>query len=520
MQQPGTRLRCDPTDYAKRQQEKKERAKQIREQRQRGVFSDEHTFAPKVNSRARNPSPPASREELDQASRSLSSDSMAYQKYGHNNNHQDTEDPTSYENDALDNLSRRYPKKAPATPPQQMSSLRVTPLEPDNVGVLMGHWIDSEHDTLFREVKRATGREIEDLPIKKTLAAPRAGNHTGPCHRNSSCGCPKCAGSGLAPSSVSNTSALDAPIRRREPRSVPATDPYRENNSRAMVPPNEMGMSRRKSRSAPTNQASLFVEKNTPSAVVHSARLPSSTIQRDTPTPPPRQPVAPRRAPTQAAAPAPPARRRTPLQNVHENSAGDIRYPPPITTGFNLSEELYADGAEEMEQCHNCNRKFNVSSFQKHQKICEKVFSGQRKVFNMAAKRLEGTEAEKLAREAKAKSSGGSRKAPLSATEQPIKVKSAADWKQKSEMFRNAMKASRDVSKALKEGKELPPMMPSAPDPSLIQCEYCSRRFNEKAAERHINFCREKSQRDNIKATSKRAPVAKPGSRAAAMRKR
>lgn len=171
-----------------------------------------------------------------------------------------------------------------------------------------------------------------------------------------------------------------------------------------------------------------------------------------------------------------------------------------------------------MEQCHNCNRKFNIVSFQKHQKICAKVFSGQRKVFNMAAKRLGGTEAEKLAKEAKTKNAGnGSRKTPLSAAEQPIKAKTAADWKQKSEMFRNAMKSSRDVSKALKEGKELPPMMPSAPDPSLIQCEYCSRRFNDKAAERHINFCREKSQRDNIKATSKKA---KPGSRAAATRKR
>jgi hypothetical protein len=174
-----------------------------------------------------------------------------------------------------------------------------------------------------------------------------------------------------------------------------------------------------------------------------------------------------------------------------------------------------------MEQCHKCNRKFNVVSFQKHQKICEKVFSGQRKVFNMAAKRLEGTEAEKIAREAKAKtSSGGARRAQLSATEQPIKAKNAVDWKQKSDMFRNAMKASRDVSKALKEGKELPPMVPSAPDPSLIQCEYCSRRFNDKAAERHINFCREKSQRDSFKAPAKRAPAAKPGSRAAATRKR
>ncbi|GMF35868.1 unnamed protein product [Phytophthora fragariaefolia] len=244
-------------------------------------------------------------------------------------------------------------------------------------------------------------------------------------------------------------------------------------------------------------------------------------MSRDSPTPPPRQAVAPRRASAQAVTPTPPPRRKTPLQNVDENSTGNTHYPPPISTGFNLSEELYADAVEEMEQCHNCNRKFNVVSFQKHQKICEKVFSGQRKVFNMTAKRLEGTEAEKLAREAKGKSSAsGSRKTTLSATEKPIKAKTAADWKQKSEMFRNAMKASRDVSKALKEGKELPPVMPSAPDPSLIQCEYCSRRFNEKAAERHINFCREKSQRDNIKATSKRVPAPKPGSRATAVRKR
>ncbi|KAG7401841.1 Zinc finger C2HC domain-containing protein 1A [Phytophthora boehmeriae] len=208
-----------------------------------------------------------------------------------------------------------------------------------------------------------------------------------------------------------------------------------------------------------------------------------------------------------------------PAQSNAAPDAGGIYMPTPITTGFNLSEQLDENENEAMEQCHNCNRKFNFTSFQKHQRICEKVFSGQRKVFNMTAKRLEGTDAEKLANEAK-KAKGPNRKVPLSATEQPIKVKNTESWKQKSEMFRNAMKASRDVTQALKEGKELPPVMPSAPDPSLIQCEYCSRRFNEKAAERHINFCREKSQRDSIKASSKKAVVAKPGSRAASVRRR
>lgn len=162
-------------------------------------------------------------------------------------------------------------------------------------------------------------------------------------------------------------------------------------------------------------------------------------------------------------------------------------------------------------QCSTCNRRFNPTVLEKHEKICAKS-SGPRKVFNMAAKRLEGTEAEKIAAKAAktAKASGGGSKKGASASEQPIKSK-AADWKAKSNMFRDAMKASRDVAKALKEGKELPPMAPSAPDPSLIQCEFCSRRFNDKAAERHIAFCREKSQRDTIsKGPGKKAPPPKP----------
>ena len=37
--------------------------------------------------------------------------------------------------------------------------------------------------------------------------------------------------------------------------------------------------------------------------------------------------------------------------------------------------------------------------------------------------------------------------------------------------------------------REPPPVAPSAPDPSLIPCPNCGRRFNETAAERHIPKC-------------------------------
>ena len=45
-----------------------------------------------------------------------------------------------------------------------------------------------------------------------------------------------------------------------------------------------------------------------------------------------------------------------------------------------------------------------------------------------------------------------------------------------------------------------------------VTCPYCSRRFNEKAAERHINFCKEQQKR----VTAKRVPSQQEQKRAAA----
>ena len=56
------------------------------------------------------------------------------------------------------------------------------------------------------------------------------------------------------------------------------------------------------------------------------------------------------------------------------------------------------------------------------------------------------------------------------------------------------MKAARQYSKAVAEGKPLPPPVASAPDKSLVPCPHCGRTFNEKAADRHIPQCQ------NIKA--------------------
>lgn len=65
----------------------------------------------------------------------------------------------------------------------------------------------------------------------------------------------------------------------------------------------------------------------------------------------------------------------------------------------------------------------------------------------------------------------------------------------KHEEFISAIRAAKEYTIAKQTGKPLPPPPPPAIDPDLIQCEYCLRRFNEKAAERHIKFCREKHSR-------------------------
>lgn len=174
-----------------------------------------------------------------------------------------------------------------------------------------------------------------------------------------------------------------------------------------------------------------------------------------------------------------------------------------------------------MLQCPDCGRKFNPIPYEKHVKICGKVFQQKRKVFDSTKMRVNhDPELAKLALQAKkAEKRQAAKGATASFNEnQPIRANkpaaaaaaaasaskpqmggaSAADkaakWKEQSNAFREAMKAARQVTKAIASGGPLPEYVPSAPDPSLIPCPHCNRRFNQKAAERHIPQCQ------NIKA--------------------
>jgi hypothetical protein len=137
------------------------------------------------------------------------------------------------------------------------------------------------------------------------------------------------------------------------------------------------------------------------------------------------------------------------------------------------------DGNENTElfACGDCGRKFNATALEKHTKVCKKVFINSRKQFDMSKQRVQDDEQLRNLQNLKKQN------------QKKENDDKASKWKSQSQQFREAMKAARDVSHAISTGAPLPPPTISAPDPSLIPCPHCGRRFNDKAAERHIPLC-------------------------------
>ncbi|KAF0698338.1 Aste57867_11058 [Aphanomyces stellatus] len=471
MQKEG-KARYDPSEHAKKQQAAKERAKELRDARSRGVVSDACTFAPKVN-----PPRKPTEDNNDEPQLPAPGSPPIRSKF------QATQQPPSPP--IKSKFQSQQPPEQPASPPPSPPKRRTpaikkaTPViqandSSDSLDRLKGSYTrpkakeapsyqdvepeEPEHDALSNELKTRTGKVIAREP------KPKITSSGGECLRNSSCKCRQCDPS--SPPVASNNAPLARQRQMKPSPSLVDTASEVDQNSLSLL---KSKMSRRKSRSAPTKPASMFVDEDKPRHVMHSAREPPSKPMAE---PEPR--AAPRR-------PVPP-----PAAFVE---------PANVFSGVPDGEsEVQDDGAHH--ECPDCHRKFNATAIVKHQKICKKVFQGPKKVFNMAAARLKGTEVEKLLQEKgvslKAVTTAPAKAASKQTEEQ---LKKAADWKKKSNAFRDAIKSSRDYEIAKKEGRELPPPPKSEIDPSLIQCQHCSRRFNEKAAERHIPHCKEKADR-------------------------
>ncbi|XP_058524330.1 zinc finger C2HC domain-containing protein 1B [Ochotona princeps] len=146
------------------------------------------------------------------------------------------------------------------------------------------------------------------------------------------------------------------------------------------------------------------------------------------------------------------------------------------------AEPFLADGNQELFPCEVCGRRFAADVLERHEPICRKLFNKKRKPFNSLKQRLQGTDIPAV------------KKAPPSQVllTQPVRK---SNWRQQHEDFINAIRSAKQCTIAIKEGQPLPPPPPPSINPDYIQCPYCMRRFNETAAQRHINFCKDQSSR-------------------------
>ncbi|XP_029447372.1 zinc finger C2HC domain-containing protein 1A isoform X2 [Rhinatrema bivittatum] len=138
---------------------------------------------------------------------------------------------------------------------------------------------------------------------------------------------------------------------------------------------------------------------------------------------------------------------------------------------------------EQLLPCRICGRTFFPATLKKHVSICQKAAAKKRKTFDSSRQRAEGTDINTVK--------------PVKPRAEPPKKQS--NWRRKHEEFLATMRAVKGINKHIKEGGELPPPPPPSYDPDYVQCPYCQRRFNENAAERHINFCKEQAARINNK---------------------
>ena len=173
----------------------------------------------------------------------------------------------------------------------------------------------------------------------------------------------------------------------------------------------------------------------------------------------------------------------------------------------------------ELQQCPHCSRSFNERAFNKHTRICKNVFVDKRKTFDSRKKRIEGTELAGYYNNRQNKrntisttiktqriSSSSSSSSSITSTfdnktrQATSSSSSSSSWRQKSQQFRQAMKAARLIKHAQNKSNItgiplsylLPPSAPSNINDykDYIQCDTCGRKFSQMAGERHIPQCR------------------------------
>lgn len=191
------------------------------------------------------------------------------------------------------------------------------------------------------------------------------------------------------------------------------------------------------------------------------------------------------RTPAPPAGPKPATKRRPPPQHHVKATPPPARdSPSPAIQGGNhvaFYEEAIQGDSEafgdtgRLKACYNCGRKFAEDRLEKHEKACKNA-TKKRKVMDPRKLRTAGTDMEQFVQRMPDKP----------------KPKKKNNWRAQHESFVEAIRYAKKVTQIEASGgsaADLPPP-PRSENPDYVQCPYCSRRFNQNAAERHIPHCK------------------------------
>lgn len=167
---------------------------------------------------------------------------------------------------------------------------------------------------------------------------------------------------------------------------------------------------------------------------------------------------------------------KKPVNNAKESAQGFSAYDFESAPDANQS-------TTQTTACPDCGRSFNPESYQKHIKICKKVFMKKRKQFDSTEQRANGEEP------------------VVKSNPRPQKKTNAnGKWKAQSEQFRANLQAARLADSGDTEGaRRAAEKAQEHEKASMVRCDNCGRTFNEDAAARHVPICRKNAQASQFK---------------------
>jgi len=164
--------------------------------------------------------------------------------------------------------------------------------------------------------------------------------------------------------------------------------------------------------------------------------------------------------------------------------------PIDPTTGAAIPERATV----RLAPCRQCGRSFGEEALQRHSRVCKGKNAPRRPIFDAKAQALppEAQQVKRSEGPPLRRGPGAGRAPPRIPGRAPAASGAdckSAKWRQQSQGLRQAMAASRKVNAKIARGEPLGPSEAGPPDPSLVQCRHCGRRFNERAHERHEPQC-------------------------------